>query len=354
MSETGKENKSSVLGVNIEIKDLLGVSAPAKELVRAITKGIGVWSAPFQRRIAAKQDIKIFEDWAVAYEKAGMEIKQGEVSLDQRAATRLKIESRKHQENRESVAALAIEEFRKLDDTSDAIECKIEYEWIDRFWRIAENVHSQDFQSLWGRVLARKAANPSGISARTLEFLSLLSYEEAKMLEGIASIICRVERPDGSKDIGIIDLLPHSPNPMSPNADEIESQQVEMSSIVQNLDVRRLGPLGLCRESGWAHELRQGIIDQAMLFSIGPAKLRLEDNAADDGQFIKCIIFAPDYEEAAATANRPKYQSLGSGYGVSELGSEIFDLIECKENSEYIKSLKRGFEAQGFKLHQVK
>ena len=62
----------------------------------------------------------------------------------------------------------------------------VSQEWRARYRAYAEEVNDEDFQEIWGRVLAGEFQNPGTYSLRTLEFLRTLSSEEARRISQFA------------------------------------------------------------------------------------------------------------------------------------------------------------------------
>src|SRR6266496_1267824 len=111
-----------------------------------------------------------------------------------RAYMRLRAEKERHQESRENVGYFALLERQLLlsEGTNENDSIEIEPEWLHRFWRLAQDINSEDLQSLWGRILARKAAGIGGISGRTLEALSLLEGWEVEQFTRVAQFAARI------------------------------------------------------------------------------------------------------------------------------------------------------------------
>ena len=180
------ENKSLV-----QITDLFGLSRSADRLVAAIERGVGKLLGPLQKTRETKADISAFKNWNVALKKAGMRPTAADLTIEDRAVVRLFAEEVRHQENREAIALQAANEYRHT--LSDMPEIPTAAPvggngWLDRFWRLAQDVTDADMQAVWGRVLARQTSGVSKHSARCLEALSMLSREEAQFLEHLATV----------------------------------------------------------------------------------------------------------------------------------------------------------------------
>lgn len=178
----------------VEVSDLLGLSQPLTELVRAVCRGIGNVFEPWRRKRAAKADIENFKQWKRELADAD-ELPRGfELSLEGRTAVRLRTEQARQQANRERVAIAAIEEARR-EPATGAPARPLADEWIDRFWRLAQDISHEDLQRLWGRILCREARRPGTVSPLALEKIGLLTREDAKDVEALARLTCRIDPP---------------------------------------------------------------------------------------------------------------------------------------------------------------
>src|SRR4051794_35331818 len=172
----------------ISIKDVLGVSEPAKRLIDAIERGIGELTYPWRQRRRAATDIEVASRWSDFLHRENLSAESAELVLQDRAILRLSNDLSRFQKNRELIAAQAVQDFaseRPEDVNGDAIED----DWLDRYWRLAEKVSNRQFQSLWGRILSRHARGKHSFSPRCLESLSLLTPHEAHTLERLAPMV---------------------------------------------------------------------------------------------------------------------------------------------------------------------
>jgi uncharacterized repeat protein (TIGR03899 family) len=113
-----------------------------------------------------------------------------EAPLDKRVLARITYQEEKRQTNVEQITQVAAEE---LSDATDKIEGDVDSDWITRFFRIAEDISSEQMQSLWGKVLAGEVKKPGSYSLRTLELLKNLSQSEAEQFVKILIMQLLVE-----------------------------------------------------------------------------------------------------------------------------------------------------------------
>lgn len=87
--------------------------------------------------------------------------------------------------NIENVTAIAAEELKNENEISDE---SVNEDWINRFFRIIEDVSDEEMQALWGKILAGEIKQPNTYSIRTLEMLRNLSKYEAETLIKVANL----------------------------------------------------------------------------------------------------------------------------------------------------------------------
>jgi len=191
----------------MQIKDLVGFSKPLTRLIEVVSQGIGAVSRPYLIRKCA--DAKAHEVRVIAAaikEVAELHhlpvvFKDGEVDvwqtpedrtllLDQpdfagRSDRRVDYQERKRQGNVESITAVAAVD---LLEQSEVPEEQPDEDWINRFFRAAEDVSSEQMQELWGRILAGEIKKPGSYSLKTLDFVKNLTKSDASLLEKVASL----------------------------------------------------------------------------------------------------------------------------------------------------------------------
>jgi hypothetical protein len=189
-----------------EIKDLAGLSEPLKRLIEVVAEGVGGISRPLLTRKNA--DAKAYEIRTVAqaiaesqkllgpvtYENGNILIEAvantkqtmlPEATLDQRVISRMAYQEAKKQSNIEQITQYAAEELRN--------EQKINTErpnsdWTTRFFRIAEDITTDQMQLLWGKVLAGEVKRPGSYSLRALDLLKNITQQETEMFVKVGQI----------------------------------------------------------------------------------------------------------------------------------------------------------------------
>lgn len=179
----------------MEIKDLAGISEPLKRLIEVVAEGIGGVSKPILTRKNA--DAKAYEIKTIAgaitesqqslgpvkYETEAITIDSTlnglpEAPFEKRLTSRLSYLESKRQANTERITQYASAEF---DGTEDIGEEKPDSDWTSRFFRIAEDITTEEMQVLWGKVLSGEIKRPGSYSLRTLEILKNMTKKEAEV-----------------------------------------------------------------------------------------------------------------------------------------------------------------------------
>lgn len=221
----------------VEFKDLAGLSEPLKRLIEVVAEGIGGISKPVLTRKNA--DAKAYEIKAVAEAIAESQKLLGPVKydggeiiiesdqnqniaelpdtdFDRRVISRMAYQEAKRQENIVSITQYAAEDF---DANEEMVSERPESNWTARFFRIAEDISTEEMQALWGKMLAGEVKRPGSYSLRTLDVLKNISQKEAETFVRVARLAFYsgdkvfVPNPDQEKylkenfDISFLDLL---------------------------------------------------------------------------------------------------------------------------------------------------
>ncbi len=310
----------------VKITDLFGVAKPLEQLVSAIERGVGNFMRPIQKRRDTKADISSFNNWNEAISRTGLSVNAAELTLSDRAIVRLTADNIRKQHNRELVAIEAVNEhLHTLGDSSNEPQntSTIEAEWLDRFWRLAEDVTDKDMQTVWGRILARQAKGPARYSARCLEALSLLSRQEAKDLETLSKFVIEATAYGEPSHFFLLSpYLVSSDRPSQTLTDEIQK-------LIGNPFQAVFGPAGFYVDSGsgWAQDIKIDVED-------GKAPVRIARK-----QFV-----------IRYNASTTCLDKLGSGLGITPLGAEIFSLIESEPDSRFIELFSSALSHYGLRL----
>ncbi|MGD0653880.1 MAG: DUF2806 domain-containing protein [Thermoguttaceae bacterium] len=207
----------------MDFKDLAGLSEPLKRLIEVIAEGIGGVSRHLLTRKNA--DAKAYEIRTIAqaiaesqkllgpvkYENGSILIEASasveqtllpEATWDQRVISRMAFQEAKKQSNIEYITQQAAEELR---DEKSVTQERPDSDWITHFFRIAEDITTDQMQMLWGKILAGEVKKPGSYSLRALDLLKNITKQEAEIFERVGRISFQSEgkafvpNPDNGK-----------------------------------------------------------------------------------------------------------------------------------------------------------
>jgi hypothetical protein len=169
------ESGGSTPLIQVSATDVLGIGRGCEAVMKILQAGIGAAFEPLMRSWLARSDQAATKDWLKLSRRAGLLPSEMELTtLAGRAEMRLLSERERKQENRENIAFGVIEEARVLiaEGVVPNAKTSIEPEWLSRFWRLAEEITTEQLQSLWSRVAGSPLVFPR--SARELWSCSAL------------------------------------------------------------------------------------------------------------------------------------------------------------------------------------
>ncbi|MFZ5864656.1 MAG: DUF2806 domain-containing protein [Thermodesulfobacteriota bacterium] len=190
----------------VDVKDVVGLSEPLKKLIEVVANGIGAVTRP--TLIRKEADARAYEIRTIAQAVAesgkqldslryqdgcvGIEARADaellslpEAKPEERLANRLAYQEAKRQSNIENITIYAAEELSKEDAASSEA---LDEDWISRFFRIGEDIASEEMQRLWGKVLAGEVVRPGSYSMRTLDVLKNINKAEAETFVKVARL----------------------------------------------------------------------------------------------------------------------------------------------------------------------
>lgn len=260
--------------------DLSGLTQPITKLIEVIASGFGAMSRP--RRIIKESEAQAHklrvltdafmqmqqlplraefsdENLHISYpeEVHTASAKDPETTLSSRAKARLIGQEEKRHQNIESILG---ETAKTLSEEKEVSPEPLDEDWIARFFRIAEDISTEQMQTLWGRILAGEVKHPGSFSLRTLDILRNIGYRDAEIFSRVAAL--RIVA--STSDTFII------------NPDNY--RYLEESFGVSISDILLLRELGLCVASDaleYKVAVRPGA---ATLFTFGSTALILNSN----------------------------------------------------------------------------
>ena len=121
----------------------------------------------------------IYQDGAIVMESGVQQPSSlHEAPLDKRVMARLAFQDSKRQSYIESISQKAALELRE--ETSVPNE-RADTDWITRFFRIAEDITSEQMQALWRKVLAGEVKKPGTYALRKNDLLKNITQREAEI-----------------------------------------------------------------------------------------------------------------------------------------------------------------------------
>lgn len=274
------------------------LSEPTMKLMDMVGGAIGTAYEPRHKRKMA--DATAYEisvvgdamrnaaDLPVLYNQEGVVINSEDFNrLMQRAGTRLALQETIKQYNIESVVDNAYDILEK------EVHCSsepVDQGWINRFFDSVADVSDEDLQKLWGKVLAGEIIQPKSYSLRTLETLKNLSKYEAELFQKISPCILTLGRSL---------FLPS-------NTELLEKNGITYGEIIA---------LDEC-----------GLINSGGLVSLNPLVSDTKPVAVYNRS--KLIMLH------GLETNDVKI-SIGE-FGLTRAGKELFHILDCKFNDEYI------------------
>lgn len=100
-----------------------------------------------------------------------------DADIEKRIAARLEYQEGKRQSNIENITQYAVGQLAQEKEIDSE---RPDSDWVSRFFRIAEDVTTEQMQMLWSKVLAGEVQRLGSFSLRTLELLKNISQKEAE------------------------------------------------------------------------------------------------------------------------------------------------------------------------------
>lgn len=150
------------------------------KLVLLAPEALTGWHRRRAKIMDAKADAQI-EFINKGAEEAIARIEAGDKGLADRAVASAFGKQLQAQHNRERIAKFAAAEI-EADPGSSEASAEIDDDWLNEFADRAARVSKEEMQVLWGRVLAGEIRRPGSFKLRTLQALSVLDADEAKLV----------------------------------------------------------------------------------------------------------------------------------------------------------------------------
>lgn len=77
-----------------------------------------------------------------------------------------------------------------LDVCNKEVAGEPDFDWLTRYFEMAQEIHNSSMQKLWAQVLKREITNPGSTSLKALKTLKDMTPKEAQTLQKAASLAC--------------------------------------------------------------------------------------------------------------------------------------------------------------------
>ncbi|CAH0524525.1 hypothetical protein VHP8226_00362 [Vibrio hippocampi] len=105
-------------------------------------------------------------------------------TLFERAMLREKQRKEHRQKNLEQIIKAT------LDTCNKEVAGEPDFDWLTRYFEMAQEIHNSSMQKLWAQVLKREVTNPGSTSLKALKTLKDMTPKEAQTLQRAASLAC--------------------------------------------------------------------------------------------------------------------------------------------------------------------
>jgi Protein of unknown function (DUF2806) len=322
------DNPTPPAGSLVSFRDILGVGQAVNSFVGAIEKGVGALWRPNQMRREGKAQRDETEEWLKLSDRYGLSNSAIEASISERGFARLLMDGTRHQNNREEIADVAVEEFRMLPDfQATEFEEIISDDWLEQFWQVAERFSDKDMQTLFARILATATKRNRPYSPRLLSFLQMMDKTEMDAILQIAPFVFSHNGIDNKYETVLI----HS------WGREEKLYSDKLYEFIGNHRADILSPLGVFVSSGWAHSL-----------------FLTDNNNQFNLEFNGLTITAKARGEITDAYREVNYWNLGAGQKVTQLGSQLFSLCAPSNKTwEYVNLLSLQLTSMGFDVEKI-
>lgn len=164
-------------------KILIAASKPINTAIEKISAAIGILYEPKRivKKAEAVAEVKMIEA------KTTIALSD----LENRALARSIKQETYRLKNIETIISKALP---LLGD--DAMPEKIENDWLIHLFNKCEDISDEDMQTLWAKLLAGELNSPGNYSKRTINFISLMSKDEAKIFTEFCRYVIQFDDKD--------------------------------------------------------------------------------------------------------------------------------------------------------------
>jgi Protein of unknown function (DUF2806) len=171
------------------MNDIFGLSGAAKEIVNAVTAGIGALYRPRQIRAEAEaQAYAVIVKTDAAVQSDLITRASSGDELASRAVERLRSKLLSQQKNLDAIFDRAITIASAVQDSDARGGKKIDPDWMTQFINHAQDVSQEELRRIWAKVLASQASEEGAVSIRTLDVLRIMTMVDALAFQAFVKI----------------------------------------------------------------------------------------------------------------------------------------------------------------------
>jgi hypothetical protein len=233
---------------------------------------------------------------------------EGEAKLiKERSRQRLEHLESRRQHNIESIVQQSIEEM-----TGKTNQEKLNPDWVAHFITNAQDTSDATVQHLWARILAGETEHPGRFSKRLLEFVKLISTDEAKVISAYCSHAWIIGDPSGDFNAAIlVDELIHLNAPSASSGPFIDYRTrltmayLGVSNVESGLKLKfpkgEQAPFSICgRKYILSTSEGERALKVDLLTPLGKELLTLSSDVSPDAEYVEACIKQYRLEEVAS------------------------------------------------------
>ena len=263
--------------MTLELHDLTGLEKPLLKLIDCLQKGCSWYLKPIQIKRIAKAEAEDSRIRNVANFKNALT-----ETLAERITSEMNVSRMTRQTNNiASIYSMAAQELQAIDNIDDT---PIGNEWSAMFFDYAKDVDDEKIQIIWSKILAGEVAESGSFYKRTLSVLKNIEPFEAEWFVEACSLVFNDSLIDN----------------------ELASEFIAYNKILSLMDCGLVNPVKSAIQ----------ILANAREISFKTYSIIMNDN-----------VFLTD-------------TYLGSGYTLTDAGSQLYKITQVQTNMDYVVRIK--------------
>ncbi|WP_016955368.1 TIGR03899 family protein [Catenovulum agarivorans] len=156
-----------------------------------------------QAKVTLDQQTASFRLAQIAHKYGITSQVKGQLSLEQRASRRERLDSARKQQNLEMIMQQALSYVDDKVPNED-----IDPDWLHQFFEMAESIFSTPMQKLWGKILAMQTLRPGSFSLRALSTLKQMTHRDALIFQAACNVTLKDKNEYGGRIFSGFYVLP--------------------------------------------------------------------------------------------------------------------------------------------------